>query len=119
MPHSTREYLQHILDEINYLLEASDGLSRKTFLQDGTLRRAFVRSVKVIEATKQVPDALRKQYPQIKWRAMAGMRDHLIHEYFGVDYDIVWDVVVNEIPRLARHVERVLDEMLDDGTVGE
>ncbi len=61
------------------------------------LKRAYVRSLEVIgEAVKQLPNDLRQKYPAIEWRAMAGMRDQLIHNYFGVDFDIVWDVVANK-----------------------
>ncbi|MCS7289039.1 MAG: DUF86 domain-containing protein [Roseiflexus sp.] len=73
------------------------------------MKRAFVRSIEVIgEAVKQMPDTFRQQYPAIEWRAMAGMRDRLIHGYFGVDYDIVWDVVMNKIPTLDRAVRQIL-----------
>jgi uncharacterized protein with HEPN domain len=109
MPRSVHEYLQHILAETRYLLEESRGLSHAAFLENETLKRAFVRSIEVIgEAAKQVPESVRQQHPQIEWRAMAGMRDRLIHEYFGVDYDIVWDVVINEVPRLVHYVEQML-----------
>jgi len=68
-----------------------------------------VRSLEVIgEATKNIPDELQNEYPQIQWRAIAGMRDRLIHSYFGIDYDIVWDVLRNHIPVLAETINVML-----------
>jgi len=106
---STREYFQHILDEATYLLMSSRGLDKAAFLQDETLKRAYVRSIEVIgEAVKQVPDTLRQKYPAIEWRAIAGMRDRLIHGYFGIDYDIVWDVITNKIPALKAAIQQIM-----------
>lgn len=105
----TREYLQHIPEETTYLLQSSSDINKTAFLQNETLKRAFVRSIEVIgEAVKQMPDTVRQQYPAIEWRAMAGMRDRLIHGYFGVDYDIVWDVVASKIPALDREIRKIL-----------
>lgn len=68
-----------------------------------TLRRAFVRSLEIIgEAAKKVSEEFRAQHPTVEWRAMSGMRDRLIHDYFGVDNELVWDVVQNRIPALPR-----------------
>jgi uncharacterized protein with HEPN domain len=111
MSRSAREYLQHILDETVYLIDTSKNFDKGSFMQDATLKRAYVRSIEVIgEAVKQLPDDLRQKYPAIDWRAMAGMRDRLIHHYFGVDYDIVWDVVINKVPELEVEIKKILEK---------
>jgi uncharacterized protein with HEPN domain len=109
MPRSVRDHLQHIRDETTYLLTSAQGLDHTAFVQDETRKRAFVRSIEIIgEAVKQLPESFRQQYPAIAWRAIAGMRDRLIHGYFGVDYDIVWDVITTKIPELAATVQEIL-----------
>jgi len=110
MSFEPRDYLGHILAEAEYLLSASQGVTSTDFATDETLQRAFVRSLEIIgEAAKKVPDSFRAEHPDIAWRAMAGMRDRLIHDYFGVDYEIVWDVVRNHIPDLRRQIATILE----------
>jgi uncharacterized protein with HEPN domain len=111
---SARDYLRHILDEADYLAEATDGLSRQDFLGHETLRRAFARSLEVIgEAAKQLPPEWRAAHPGVDWRAMAGMRDRLIHGYFGVDYELVWEVASSPMPTLRPAIAALVDA-LDD-----
>jgi len=106
------DYLRHMLAESDYIVEQSAGLQRDSFLANETLKRAFVRSVEIIgEATKHVPDDFRQQHPNFEWRSMAGMRDRLIHGYFGVDYELVWDVAVNKIPQLRDQLNNLLSEL--------
>jgi uncharacterized protein with HEPN domain len=109
---SMHEYLLHILDETGYLMKHSKGLTKDEFEDDETLRRAFVRSIEIIgEAAKQLSPEIREKYTQIEWKAVAGMRDKLIHGYFGVDYDLVWDVVTIKIPILHKEIEKILGNM--------
>lgn len=110
---SYTEYLRHILAEMDYLLRHSDGLTQERFLADETLQRAFVRSLEIIgEATRQLPNGFRAEYENIDWRAMAGMRDVLIHRYFGVNLQIVWDVITAEIPALYPNLLAILQAEL-------
>ena len=103
------EYLRHILLETNYVLKTSKNLTKKQFLNDETLTRAFIRSIEIIgEATKKISPELRIKYPTVNWKEMAGTRDKLIHDYLGVDYDIVWDIVENELPNLKIEIEHIL-----------
>jgi uncharacterized protein with HEPN domain len=109
MSTSAQAYLHHIINEAQYLMQQTQGLDKDEFLHDETLKRAFVRSLEVIgEAAKQIPDGLKQKYSHVEWRAMAGMRDRLIHGYFGVDYDVVWDAVTNNVPALHQEISEIL-----------
>jgi uncharacterized protein with HEPN domain len=111
MSRSETEYLRHIKEGAHYLAKASREVSWNEFADDETLKRAFVRSVEVIgEATKNLSTEIRNRYPDLEWREMAGMHDRLIHGYFGVDYEIVWEVATEKAPKLKEDVGAILDE---------
>jgi uncharacterized protein with HEPN domain len=104
------EYLKHIRDESFYILSVvTSDLSKDEFLGDETLKRAVIRSLEIIgEATKKIPADYKVKWSSIQWKHMAGMRDRLIHDYMGVNYSIVWDVIKNKIPDLYHQIIEIV-----------
>ena len=85
-------------------------ISQEEFVHDEILSRAAIRSLEIIgEACKKLPPDFKSAYPQIKWKEIAGTRDKLIHDYFGVDYDIVWDIIENELPDLLPAIVHIIE----------
>lgn len=110
MSYDPFDFLQHILTEAEYLHAKSSDLTVSDFMADETLQRAFIRSLEIIgEATKHVSQEFRSEHPQIDWRSMAGMRDRLIRGYFGVDLELVWEVVAVRIPELKSQLMVLLE----------
>ncbi|MBN2412687.1 DUF86 domain-containing protein [candidate division KSB1 bacterium] len=110
MPFSPLELLQHIFDETLYLMNNTKNLHKDIFIKDETIKRAFIRSLEIIGvAPKKVPEEFKKLYPDIEWRAIAGMRDKLIHDYFGIDHELVWDVIKNKIPVLHEQIKVIIN----------
>ena len=98
-------YLQDIAQSCKKILRFTQGLTQSDLIQDEKTYDAVVRNLEVIgEAAKNVSDEVRKQLPDIGWRKIAGMRDMLAHAYFGIDDDILWDVVQNKVPQLAKAI---------------
>ena len=105
------EYLKHIADECSYIISVTANLSKEEFLNDETLKRAIIRSLEIIgEATKKIPADFKVKWNLIQWKNMAGMRDRLIHDYLGINYLIVWDVIENKIPELNKQIQDVQSE---------
>lgn len=103
-------YLQHILDECNYIIATMQDVgSFEDLISDEDKKRGVVRSLEIIgEATKKIPADIKYNWKGIDWRAIAGMRDKLIHDYAEVDYDIVWNTVKYKIPELKIAIENIL-----------
>lgn len=108
-----RLYLKDILAAIQSIEDFIAGMDLETFQVDDKTNSAVMRKLEIIgEAVKQVPDELRHQYSQIPWKEMAGMRDKLIHFYFGVDYRLVWKTITERLPSIKRDIEKVLQDSI-------
>jgi uncharacterized protein with HEPN domain len=87
------------------------GLTFEKFMEDPKTQDAVIRNLQVMgDATKKLSMDLRETYSQIPWREMAGMRDKVVHEYFGINYDVVWAVASQEVPRLIPQIEDIVGE---------
>lgn len=106
------DYIQDVLDAITKSMEFIEGMEYEEFLHDDKTIFAVIRAIEIIgEAVKNIPDNVKKEYPEISWIEMAGMRDKLIHGYFGVDQKRVWKTVKEEIPPLKPLFEKMLNEL--------
>ena len=101
-------FINHILDSIEDIEDYSRNISSNQFLQDKKLQDAIIRRIEIIgEAVKNIPDSFRKKHPKIPWKGIAGMRDKIIHHYFGLDLDTIWNVVKEEIPTLKKEIKNI------------
>ncbi len=111
MPRDYRVYLEDILQAIEKIGRYTAGLSAETLTRDDKTLDAVVRNLEVIgEAVKHLPDEIRAAHPNVEWKRIAGLRDVLIHAYFGIDVDIVWDIIQNKLPVLGRQVRQIINE---------
>jgi len=104
-------YLQDIAKSCHKVLKFTAGLTQADLANDEKTYDAVVRNLEIIgEAAKNISDELRKQLPDIHWRKVAGLRDMLTHAYFGIDDDILWDIIQNKVPQLAKSIDAFLNK---------
>ena len=102
-------YLKDILAAIESIESFIAGMDLEAFQMDDKTTSAVMRKLEIIgEAVKQIPDEVRQKHSQVPWKEMAGMRDKLIHFYFGVDYQLVWKTVTERLPQVKQDIQNVL-----------
>jgi uncharacterized protein with HEPN domain len=111
MPRDYKVYLEDILEAIGKVGRYTVGLSQEAFSGDERTLDAVVRNLEIIgEAIKKVPGKIRAKHSEVEWKRIAGLRDILIHEYFGIDVDIIWDIIQNKLPVLEKQLNQILSE---------
>jgi len=104
-----RDYLKDIIDSIKDIESFTENMTFEDFARDRKTINAVIRSFEVIgEAAKKIPKSIRDKHPSIPWKKMVGMRDKMIHEYFGVDIEIIWKTIKEDIPSLKPLIQEVL-----------
>jgi len=105
MPRDYKAYINDILEAIDRIESYTENLTIDGFSESKLYQDAIVRNLEIIgEAVKRLPKELIKKYPEIEWKKIAGLRDILVHAYFGIDIEIVWDIVQNKIPELKDQI---------------
>ena len=104
-------FFMDTLEAIQSIKEFTQNMDYGDFIKDKKTRDAVVRNLEVIgEATKNIPDEIKEMYPGINWKVIAGMRDKLIHEYFGVSNQIVWETITNDLPMFESQIKDIIKE---------
>jgi len=113
--HEDLPYLKHIWDAVSDIEDSIDGLSKEEFKKNKDVKDAAIRRLEIIgEAVKNISSELKGRHPEIEWPKIAGARDIMIHAYFMVDLDIVWDIARKDLPDLKKKIEAILEEKCNE-----
>ena len=105
-----KAFVEHILDSINAIEEFSKDITKNQLRANRLRQSAIVREIEIIgEAAKNISAGLKNKHAEVEWKNIIGTRDKMIHHYFGVDLNIVWDIVRNDIPRLKKQIKNILE----------
>jgi uncharacterized protein with HEPN domain len=106
-----QERLTDILDASQQTRQYAEGYTFERLVADRKTQDAIVRNLEIMgEAAKHVSSVIKKRHPEIPWKSLAGIRDRLIHDYFGINYEILWQVITQELPILESHIHKILKE---------
>ncbi len=105
-------FIKHIIDSIEKVEDFTYNKTRDDFLGNVQLQDATIRRIEIIgEASKNIPEDFKRQYPDVLWSEMARTRDKLIHGYFGVDLELTWDIIEHDLPELKEKMMHILEEI--------
>ncbi len=108
----TEDFLRDIQDSINAIEEFVKDKTYEDFIKEKKSYQDVIRGIEIIgEATKNLPKSFRSKYPEVPWDEMAGMRDKLIHHYFGVNMEVLWITATENVPRLKILISKVIEDM--------
>jgi uncharacterized protein with HEPN domain len=110
-------FIEHILESISAIEDFSKGINKEELISNRLKQSAIVREVEIIgEAVKNISEETKKKYPKVKWKEIVGTRDKMIHHYFGVDINIIWEIIKKDLPILKKQIYKIKKEINSDST---
>jgi uncharacterized protein with HEPN domain len=105
-------FIEHIIENINDIENFSKGIKKEDFLKNKEKQNAIIRSIEIIgEAVKNLHEKIKNTYPKVPWKGIAGTRDKIIHHYFGVDLELIWKVVKENLPDLKKEIVKIKKDL--------
>ncbi|MFH1358511.1 MAG: DUF86 domain-containing protein [archaeon] len=105
-------FINHVLDSINAIVDYSKNMDKEDLVLNRMKQSAIVREIEIIgEASKNISNSVRKKYFSVPWRDIIGTRDKIIHKYFEVDLDMIWEIIKKDIPELKKEILKIKEDM--------